>query len=188
MLGKVLVTPYSWAAQETHSAGPTWELCSLGLSSFLDGLLLAVCKIQGPETTKTHLLMTDVGPVNHRSQPGAGASVSQERWSSREQRSSCCPGAFLQRGHLGSPPRESRAFQEGESTEPRPEGEQGLGLMPGEQGLERDPGQFVYTCLPYTWPETRPPLPAGSPEKRGVRPPISVPPLALPWMEHHLVT
>lgn len=79
MLGKVLVTPYSWAEQETHSAGPTWELCSLGLSSFLDGLLLAVCKIQGPETTKTHSLMTDVGAVNQKS-----------AWS----RSLCQPGAM----------------------------------------------------------------------------------------------
>lgn len=73
-------------------------------------------------------------------------------------------------------------------TKPRPEGEQGLGLMAGDQELERDPELFVYTCLLYTWPENRAPLPAGSPEKRGVRPPISVPPLVLPWKEHHLVT
>lgn len=52
MLGKVLVTPY-WAEQGTRSAGPTRGLCFLGLSSFLDGLLLAACKIQSPETTDT---------------------------------------------------------------------------------------------------------------------------------------
>lgn len=72
-------------------------------------------------------------------------------------------------------------------TEPRPEGEQGAWLDGEDQELERDPGLFVYTCLLYTWPENRAPLPAGSLKER-VRPPISVPPLALPWKEHHLVT
>ena len=60
--------------------------------------------------------------------------------------------------------------------------------MAAEQGLERDPGQFVYTCqalpslcLLYTWPENKAPLPAGSPEKRGVRPPRF---LSLHWRFH----